>query len=989
MLKHVFYLLFVFMGVQVAYAQTTIKGTVQDTGNEPLIGANVVLKGTSVGSITDFDGNFSLTVNESYPLTLTISYIGYETKDVTVGSETSSLAITLDEESSILQEVVVSASRVEEKLLESPVSIEKLDLQSIKSSSSADFFDQMTKLKGVTNASGSLTFNAINTRGFGGIANTRFVQLVDGVDNAAPLLNFPMGNLIGLSELDIQNVELVPGAASALYGPNAFNGIMMMTSKSPFDYEGFSISQKMGFTKADNDKVQPLMGVDMRYAKAFGKFGFKVTGSYFKAKDWLANDYNTDLGTFKNRDEVASSSFNGVNLYGDENTLSTVPLGILQALQPPTANALIGAAAAGLVAKGAFPDVDAASNFIGANFQHLPTIGLRRTGLPEEDLLKNRDATSLKVGASLYYKPTDDVEISYAFRYGNGGAIYQGSERYVLRNFGSFSNKIEATGKNFMLRSYMTQTNAGDSYNSTALGSYANELMLGTAAGWAPTYMGTFVGTMMGGALAQIAEGADPSEIPQLLQDASLIEVAHQASRAAADGLMPQRGTQAYKDAINTIRNTLFQHQDLDKGILGGSKFIDHSRMFHTEGTYDFTSLTNDKLGILVGANHRLYSIFGEGTVLNEDPDGTGAKRIKINEYGAFAQLTKKLINERLRISASIRYDKNENFKGVWSPRVAAVASLGDRRQHNIRASFQTGFRNPDSQAQFIYFPATTILLGGAKKNAERYGLHNGGAYTAASFAKFQQSAIAAQLTGGTPDFTLLEEYDMDYIRPEKLSAVEVGYKAAIKNLYIDLNGYFNWYKDFITQSNVIAKEETSQKGVPVPGVSNFLADGTTPATFRPYHNVSERVISWGSAIALSYKMRKNFMINTNYSYMDFDAKDNQNKEDIDFNSPSHLFNVGLSNHDVAGSNFGFNVNYRWQSSFHWVSSFGAGEVPSYGSLDASVSYNIKNSNLRVSAGATNIAGPNYFTNIGGPLVGRTAFLSMTYDGSILGGKKR
>src|SRR5690606_26507782 len=137
-----------------------------------------------------------------------------------------------------------------------------------------------------------------------------------------------------------------------------------------------------------------------------------------------------------------------------------------------------------------FPDEERARDYVVNNFQYLPTIDIRRTGLTEEELLDNRKATSAKGTLSLHYKPKSDVEISYAFRIGSGNSVYQGTERYVLRNFYSFSNKIEATGKNFTVRSYMTQTNAGDSYNLTALGSYTNELLAGTASAWAGTYMG-------------------------------------------------------------------------------------------------------------------------------------------------------------------------------------------------------------------------------------------------------------------------------------------------------------------------------------------------------------------------------------------------------------------------------------------------------------------------------------------------------------------
>lgn len=990
-MKYYLLVFMAFFGLNTLYAQTTVTGTVVDNTQEPLIGANVVLKGTTSGTITDFDGNFTLVINDKTPFTLLVSYVGYKSTEVVITGNQTGLKIVLDDESSILDEVVVSASRVEEKILESPVTIEKLDLQTIKASASPDYFDQMTKLKGVTTASGSMTFNSINTRGFGGIANTRFVQLVDGVDNSAPLLNFPMGNLIGIGENDVKSVELVPGAASALYGPNAFNGIMLMTSKSPFDYEGLTISAKGGMTSASNDNPNPLYGGDIRYAKTFGKFGFKITGSYFGATDWLANDYKTDIVTgqkytadYVDTDNAGNRplNFNGVNTYGDEGVLSTVPLGQLQVLQPQTANAIIDGFLANPASgtfKMLFPNENLARDYVVNNFQYLPTVGITRTGFTEEELLDSRKATSAKGTVSLHYKPKSDIEINYAFRAGSGNSIYQGAERYVLRNFFSFSNKIEATGKNFMVRSYMTQTNAGDSYNLTALGSYTNELLAGTASGWAGTYLASFVGNLMA---ASRISGVRLDRI--VANRPNILRIAHGSARNSANGLMEGKDTQA---AIETIRGTYFQRADPANGILGGAAFIDNSRLFHTEATYDFTSLFKDKIGILVGANHRMYSLFTDGTVFNEDPEGTGSNtRIKINEYGAFVQATKKLISDRLRISASIRYDKNENFDAVYSPRVATVVTLGDKRQHNIRASFQTGFRNPDTQAQFIYFPASTILIGGARKNAERYGLYEGGAYTAESFARFRASALA-----GAPNPGLLEEFYMDYIKPERLSNVEVGYKTMIKNLYIDWNAYFNWYKDFIAQSNVVAKESTAHKGTKINGVSDFIATGgqATPAVFRPYYNVRERVTSWGTAIGLNYRLKKGFIARGNYSYMDFATENNADKQGVDFNSPNHMFNIGVGNNNVSNSNVGFDVSYRWQSGFYWVSSFGSGDVQSFGSFDASASYTVKKWNTVFRIGGSNLVGPSYRTNIGGPFIGRTIFAGITYDASVLGGSKK
>ncbi|MCO5233375.1 MAG: carboxypeptidase-like regulatory domain-containing protein [Chitinophagales bacterium] len=992
-MKNILFLFFVLISLNLVYAQTTISGTINDDTNEPLIGASVVVQGTSIGTVTDFDGNFKLEVEQKPPFTIVFSYIGFSNKELVIKGNQDGLNIILNEENSILDEVVVSASRVEEKILESPVSIEKLDLQTIKSSASPDFFEQMTKLKGVTTASGSMTFNAINTRGFGGVTNNRFVQLVDGIDNSAPLLNFPLGNLIGLGETDIKNIELVPGAASALYGPNAFNGIMIMNSKSPFDYEGLTLSVKGGFSSAHNDKKNnPLFGADIRYAKTFGKFGFKVTASYFGATDWLANDYKTDLETHqfhdtdpyidpKTGEKVIGNrpaNFNGVNTYGDEGILANIPLGELQNLDPETANLFIDMISSDPDFQMLFSTPDDAKKFISNNFKYLPTIGLQRTGLTEEELLNNRKATSIKGGASLHYKPTDDIEMNYAFRAGSGNSVYQGSERFALKNFLAFSNKIEATGKNFMVRSYMTQTNAGDSYNLTALGSYALELMSGTEDQWAPTYLGNFVATLM------TESRLTGVRIDRMSNRPNLLRTAFAEARLAADATMPARGSAEFQNAIETIRNTYFQHADPENGILGGAAFKDNSRLFHTEGTYDFTSLLKDKIGILVGANHRLYSLFTDGTVFNEDPDGTGVNsRIKINEYGAFVQATKKFFQERWRVSASIRYDKNENFNGVFSPRVASVVSLGKKRQHNIRASFQTGFRNPDTQAQFIYFPSTNIEIGGTKRNAERYGLHEGGAYTRESFNQFKESFLA-----GKPDYSLLEEDYMEYIKPEKLTNVEIGYKTVVKNLYIDWNAYFNWYKDFISHDYVVGKKGTSHKGQHINGYEDFINSNgqKEPSVFYAYTNMKEKVKSWGSAIGLNYRAKKGYNIRANYNYMDYKADKSRERDGVDFNSPNHMFNIGIGNENISNTHLGFDLSYRWQSDMQWFASFGNGLIKSFGTLDAALSYQLKKYNTVFKIGGTNLIGSDYRSIIGGPYIGKTFFAGITYDGSLLGG---
>ncbi|MBE9488993.1 MAG: carboxypeptidase-like regulatory domain-containing protein, partial [Bacteroidetes bacterium] len=219
--------LFLLLFCAFSYAQTSVNGSVSDDNGQPLPGANVIVIGTTTGAVTDFDGKFTLTVNQAPPFSIQVSSIGFEsvTKEVTTNPQTLDFVLT---EGNELDEIVISASRTPESVRESPVTIERFDANDILFAASPNFYTSLENLKGVDVNQGSLTFNSVNTRGFATFANTRFVQLVDGMDNASPLLNFVIGNMLGLNELDIASVELLPGASSALYGANAFNGILFM-----------------------------------------------------------------------------------------------------------------------------------------------------------------------------------------------------------------------------------------------------------------------------------------------------------------------------------------------------------------------------------------------------------------------------------------------------------------------------------------------------------------------------------------------------------------------------------------------------------------------------------------------------------------------------------------------------------------------------------------------------------------------------------------
>lgn len=904
---------------------TVVSGTVSD-GKEPLIGVNIIVKGKVAGTISDTKGNFKLNVSSPPPITLVFSIVGYDSQEIVVDqAEASNLKVSLAESVLMGQEVIVSASRVEESFLESPVTVERVDLIAMQQAPAPSFFDALANVKGVAVNSGSLNFPAINTRGFATIANVRFVQLVDGMDTSAPILNFPTGNLVGMSELDAESMDLVPGAASALYGPNAFNGILLMASKSPFEYQGLSAQFKTGITTSDAQGGENFgqNHVALRYAKAFNnKFAFKVNFSMMDATDWIGNDYGTD----RFRPESTTSlegqpNFDGLNLYGDETQI------------------LVPAAAA------------------GPQYASLGLLDLRRTGLKEEDLIDNYDAKNLKYDVALHYRLTDKIEAIGVFRKGTGSSIYQGAEKYALRDFSQQFMKLELKGDNFFIRSYQTSTDAGDSYNMSALGAFVNERFAPTQTKWFPDYLGAYIQTMQG--YGSVFTGGTP--VPH-----NNPTIAHQIARGYADRNIPAAGTPQFNAVVDSVRTALFQRNP------PGAGFVDDSKLNHAEFNYNFKNQIT-AFDLQVGGNYRQYNLFTDGTIFNEAPeDGTNFQRITINEYGMYTQIAKKLMQDKLKLTGSIRFDKNENFEGQVTPRLSAVYSVSE--VSNIRASYQTGFRNPDTQAQFIYFPSGAgILLGSTEANAARYGIHNGGAYTDASYRAFTASGgtidAAGVPTGGNA--TLLQTTNIPYAQPEKLSSYEIGYKGVIKNkVLVDFNFYSTTYTDFLGQETVRSK-------LPVQHQGRTLAGGTA---FRPYSNSPETVNSYGIGLGLTWSLPNNFNISGNYSYADFSVDEVEGRDfQAGFNTPNNRFSVTLANRKVV-ENLGFAIAYRWQEGFEWQSAFGDWMVPEFGVLDAQVNYKLESLKTIVKIGATNLGGADYRTNAGAPFVGQQYYVSLTFD---------
>jgi iron complex outermembrane recepter protein len=241
------------------------------TTGEGLPGAYIKVKGTLAGVVSGADGRFQLSVmGSNLPLTLEVSYIGYENTEVQV-TNPSSIEIKLQESSLTLREVVISTSRVPETVLEAPVTVSRMGIRELRLNAGANLIQQLATLKNVDVNYQSITFPVINTRGFGGPGNPRFVQRIDGIDMLAPVFGFPVGILSTPPEIDVETVELTAGPASAMYGPNAFNGMMDMYTRTPRRYPGLSATLKGGVNHIVSDTTpQPYFNFALRYAQTIG-----------------------------------------------------------------------------------------------------------------------------------------------------------------------------------------------------------------------------------------------------------------------------------------------------------------------------------------------------------------------------------------------------------------------------------------------------------------------------------------------------------------------------------------------------------------------------------------------------------------------------------------------------------------------------------------------------------------------------------------------
>ncbi len=903
-----------------AFAQTTkLSGTIIDAENkQPLTGVNLLIKGSLVGTITDNKGNFSLNTTIPLPFTLVVSTIGYIKQEIAISSTAPLIQISLEPQTTFIQEVVIAASRVEENIMRSPVNIEKMDVRAVRATPSLTFYDGLQNMKSIDMVTSGLNYKSINTRGFAGLGNSRFLQLVDGVDNQTPGLNFAVGNLFGLSDLDAESVELIPGAASALYGPIAFNGVLVMRSKDPFQYQGLSMMGKVGVNHVNDPytAAAPLYDFAIRYAKAFNnRLAVKLNGSYLTGLDWFATNYtDVDSKTPVAQRGENNPGKNSLNLYGDE--ISTTISGIGQ---------------------------------------------VSRTGY-EERFLTDYNIKSLKLNGALHYRVSTNVEAIYQYNFGLGTTNHTSSSRFSINNFTLQQHRAELKGSQFFIRGYATIENSHDSYNARTLGQQINKTWVRDLDGnivapenanatWFERYETAFKGNING-------VGAND----------------HSLARSFADQGRYMPGSAEF-DREKTRLSHIY-------GGATGAGVFSNSKLYHVEGQYDLSRQIK-VVDVQIGGNYRMFDMFTDGTLF-ADKD----KKITINEYGTFVQVSKELLNQKLKLSASGRYDKNQNFKGRLTPRASAVFS--PTPNHNFRMSYQTGFRNPTPVDQYMnLFAGAITILGGVPSNSEGTPAYTN-SFTSSSVGAFAGAFRADVAAGVSPQQAILNNKDklqksnVAYIKPEQIESYEIGYRGIIGNkLTIDANYYYSNYRDFILNQVVIAPQSPllANDGSITPQAAADLLGGKSHA-YQLYTNASDRVSSQGATLGVSYYLPKGFVVTSNGTWANFQLRDANPNNIPAFNTPAYKTNVGISNTSLT-RNLGFSLMWRWQDAFDWVAPFNElqpGRIQAYHLLDAQVSYKVPSIKSIVKLGASNLTNQYIVQAYGAPAVGGIYYVSLTFD---------
>jgi len=922
----------------------------QNTGSElPL--ASIMETGSGNAVYSDVDGKFSIRTDLTKPSKLICYYIGFETDTVQLNLQSSYITFRLKEKFVVKKEVVVSASRILEREFESPVAIEMLSSRDLRVNPSLNMYERIPNMATVDAITTSANFKTLNTRGFNTSYNQRFIQRFDNMDLSMPGFNLSLGALNGPIDLDVERMELIPGANSALYGPNAISGLMNTNSKNPFTYQGLSVELKTGVNHIDGIDIspQPMGDINIRYAKKLShKVAAKVTFGYMQVADWRATDYRdiSDYGYTNNLNNYGYSKgpgnpgYNGMNIGGDEvsavfDTSITDPV----THQP-------------FLKKGA--------------------LRVSRTGYKEVQLFQYKPYM-LKGDVGFYFRPNNNTEISWTSRFGIGSSNFQTDNRTQVSNYFLQQHKIEVKGKNYTFRSYLSAEDIGEAIDISL-----SAVNLNRAAkpdqNWFMQYLFAYSGkfndfakafgydTIQSGNDAAARKFAD-GDNSKYFNDINAVDPATAKLILGTSRFEP--GTKGFDSVMSIIRNKAFKDD--------GGRIKSTSKMWYSEFVYDF----NDHfkfINLQTGFNYRLYAPVTSGSVF---PDTT--KSIYSSEVGGFVQAAKKFLDDRLKLQASTRLDVFQRFDPKMSPRVSLVYLAGKNRQHSFRVSAQIGFRMPALIDQYSFMNVKGALtFGGFLDDAVRANLVRINSDGSKFVNLYTQSSVNAFLYTG--DSTKLVKPIINSIVPEELRSIEVGWRSILlRKLETDVNVYVNSFQNLISAQQYVGPINTNDTIN-----AAYLKNQQLVQVYRRAANSPFPVSSYGVAITFNYFHSRKWYWYSNYNFNQLITSEAFIRQNFEkgFNTPKHKFNIGCRATDIIGR-LGLTANAKFVDGFHFAEYDRIGELPSYYTIDMAFNYVIPTQKIMLKLGGTNVTNNRYLQALGSPTVGGLYYVSIIFDESL------
>jgi outer membrane receptor protein involved in Fe transport len=780
------------------------------------------------------------------------------------------------------------------------------------------------------------------------------------------------------------------------------NGTVLISSKNPFKYQGLSFNIKQGIMHADSKQrsAQPYSNWSLRWAKAFkNKIAIKLTGELLRGSDWQAEDYqNKALGANglfivdKTGNRLTRTDYNGINTYGDETSINMDAFSFYvqdqtrRGILASTGNAfdvidhpLLGTKAyfnaignpmyptntqldnyyALLTANGLGAAVPSIRNmmpfYIGRTKGYFNGASLTRTGYNEEDLV-DYNTLKAKITGGIHWKINERIEVSWNTYFGTGTSVYTGANRYSLKDFKIGQHKLEVRAKNWFVRGYTTQENAGGSYIGDAVGAFLNEAARPSGTVWFPNYIGTFSELKRNIGLGAVPAQSDialHNTLRQIFDYGTVNPFANNAPIAGSPRFLP--GSPQFIQASKTIKSTPVNKP-------GGSKFLDRSDLWAAEAQVNFSDALDfsNVVEMIIGAQWKQWVLNSQGTIFS-DTAGT----INVNETGGYIQLKKKLFNDILTLTASGRYDKQTNFDGKFTPRIAAVIQAA--KDHFIRLSYQSAYRFPVNQDQYISLRlggGTNYLLGSLPEFQSYYKLNSTTrpGYSIESVLDYRRGQLA--------DSNRLKIASFKPITPETVKSYEAGYRGLIgKKLLIDGYFYYSRYENFLVNQTVV---QATDNNANYQVYSSFSSNSLT---YR--QNSTQKIKSTGWGVGIEYNIYKKYTL---YGNVFSDKLRNLGTNEVSFfNAPRYRVNLGLRN-DNAYKGIGFNVIAKWQDENRYEGTFVAGTLPAFWWIDAQVSYRLPKSKSIFRIGGTNILGHYARTGYGSPSVGGLYYVSYGYN---------